>query len=107
MHSCDLSAQVYKQEIAVQWGDRITEEFKRQSDREASLKLPRTLPESYEEIDVMKSQIGFVSKIVKPLWDPFTTCFPPLAPCLDRLEANEQCYKNKLVELQAAGGQST
>ena len=65
VHSCDLSAQVYKQEIAVKWGDRITEEFKRQSKKEAALNLPRTLPEAYEDIDVMKSQIGFVSKIVK------------------------------------------
>ena len=41
LHTCFVN-QTYKTDIAIQWGDRITQEFKQQSEREARLDLPIT-----------------------------------------------------------------
>ncbi|CAB1117562.1 unnamed protein product [Ectocarpus sp. CCAP 1310/34] len=100
LHCADLSGQVLDNHLALEWGRRILEEFRLQARLEGNAGLPLTTVASGDRETTMKGQHFFATKIVKPLWQPFTLLFPKLAPLLDNLNNNCDYYHQEWLRLE-------
>jgi hypothetical protein len=80
VHTADLSGQVLKQEIALQWGECCVREFQNQCQKEKELNIPVTpfMSGLENELQMYRLQLGFVNNIVIPLWNAMAECFPKL-----------------------------
>eukprot|EP00966_Prymnesium_polylepis_P280864 6489612-Prymnesium_polylepis.3 len=87
---CVLSrAQVYQP-----WIDGVMQEFFTQGDRERELGLPISMSCDRHTVSVAKCQVGFISFLVKPLFDAFGEYLPSLKEtALANLEANLAHFK--------------
>lgn len=100
MHASDLSAQGYNTQIAVQWEERLTVEFKQQAKKEAEMGLPvasimanleddahraqmqvvcNRMPATLAPSSDCFSQISFIDFVLRPYWKEVARLFPGVA----------------------------
>ena len=100
VHAADLSNPAKPLRIAAAWGLMVTDEFFRQGDIERSMGL--VVPpmfdrhaESDEGRIRGKAQAGFISFVVKPLFDEILPCMHPeyAGPIREGLECNEAFWR--------------
>lgn len=69
----DISHTAKPPSLHLEWTRRVTEEFCKQGDKEKALHLPVSPAMDREKTDLVKSQFGFISFLVLPLYQ---VCFP-------------------------------
>ena len=95
VHCSDLSNPTKPLDIYTRWVDRITEEFFLQGDREREAGLDISPMCDRCHATTEKSQVGFISYIVHPLWETWAELvFPDAQDILTTLENNRQHYEN-------------
>lgn len=80
MCRCDVSGQAYPGTVALEWGNRVVQEFKDEAARRAAEALP--VPAFMEDLDdplqFNKLQLGFIENITLPLWNAVEELIPGL-----------------------------
>lgn len=95
VHCSDLSNPTKPLEIYRLWVDRITEEFFRQGDKECEAGLDISPMCDRSNATIEKSQVGFISYIVHPLWETWAELvYPDAQDILVTLENNRNYYES-------------
>eukprot|EP00924_Labyrinthula_sp_SR-Ha-C_P013424 snap_masked-scaffold_5-processed-gene-1.56-mRNA-1 protein AED:1.00 eAED:1.00 QI:0/-1/0/0/-1/1/1/0/478 len=79
MHACDLSGQTMNLEIATEWEERLMKE--------------QGVDTSSNVSDRYRSQAGFLSHVVLPLWKEVERYLPAAKPLITKLENNLSYYR--------------
>ena len=91
VHCSDLSNPTKPLEIYRVWVERITEEFFLQGDQERAAGLDISPMCDRNNATTEKSQVGFISYIVHPLWETWAELvYPDAQEILTTLENNRQ-----------------
>ena len=90
MKMADVSNPAKPVDIAVKWTERVIEEFFNQGDRERAAGLDISPFMDRSTTDVPKTQVGFISFMITPLYDAFHGTFPIAEPieCLEATKAH-------------------
>lgn len=112
----DIGHTSKSQELHLEWTRRVTNEFfnqvkkkkkfdtqfkvmnppqSLQGDREKSLNLPVSAFMDRNNQDIPKSQCGFISYLVTPLYAAWTQEFPSTQLCAEQLEKNLKYWKEE------------
>jgi len=95
VHCSDLSNPTKPLNIYIHWVDRITEEFFLQGDKEREVGLDISPMCDRKNPTTEKSQVGFISYIVHPLWETWAELvYPDAQDILVTLENNRLYYEN-------------
>merc|ERR1712223_773316 len=95
VHCSDLSNPTKPLDIYRHWVDRITEEFFLQGDKEREAGLDISPMCDRNNATTEKSQVGFISYIVHPLWETWAELvYPDAQDILTTLENNRLYYEN-------------
>ena len=104
LHAADLGNPTKSLPIYLEWTGRVMEEFYRQGDLERKRGLPISQMMDRTNPTVEKSQIGFISFVVSPLYETFVHLCPEIeATCLQEVQKNKQYF----LDLIAAGSPAT
>ena len=102
LHAADLSNPVRPFAISEFWSRCIAEEFTNQVKKERNLGLPfAPFMEVKSELDLCKSEIGFSTFVVLPMWKAIAAVFPVLDVLETQLQSNINTWtdrKDKLLE---------
>merc|ERR1712106_293549 len=97
IHCSDLSNPTKPLTLYVQWVDRLMEEFWKQGDKERVQGLEISPMCDRENATIEKSQVGFISYIVYPLWETWAELvFPDAQNILTLLKSNRTHYEGLL-----------
>jgi hypothetical protein len=89
VHTADLSGQAMSKEVAYKFGGGVLTEFHHQFCLEAERDLPLSgwMKDLDKPIGQAKSQLGFITFVVLPLWTSMGTITPSLKPQVERVRA--------------------
>jgi GAF domain-containing protein len=98
-HAADISGQVLPIELAVQWEQRVTEEFIHQAGVEKSLGIPTALFMQDLTISSVryKNHVNFLDFVMQPYWLAVSNLFPPLKCCYNNLINNRKYFNDKTI----------
>ena len=88
IHLADLGHNAKLFEISIKWVEILSEEFWKQGDLEKDLNLPVSFLCDRDDINIPKSQVGFISGFVIPTYESLITIFPTLRFTLDNAKNN-------------------
>ena len=91
----DISHPAKSLDTHLEWTNRVTEENYNQGDIERERNLPLSPFMDRKTGDLPKSQIGFLSFLVLPLYKMWCDLFPDSNLCLQCLESNLNTWKSK------------
>merc|ERR1719500_248859 len=95
VHCSDLSNPTKPLHIYKDWVERITQEFFLQGDKERDAGLDVSPMCDRNNATTEKSQVGFISYIVHPLWETWAELvFPDAQDIMITLENNRNYYEN-------------
>lgn len=102
IHAADLSAQALPIEQAKSWGSRVVQEFILQAEKEKKLNLDVApfMQNLNDEQSILDLQIGFLTFVLLPMWEPFVSLLPNLKFFVSGIQSNLDYYKEKLDKLQ-------
>lgn len=101
LHCADLGNPAKPLNLYLRWTDLIIMEFFAQGDAEAALGLPISPMCDRNKPNKEKSQIGFISVIVAPLFRTVSALIPAMGTMVDQIKDNETYWKRKLAEAEA------
>jgi cAMP-specific phosphodiesterase 4 len=96
IHTADISSASKKLPISLEWAHRIHEEFWIQGDKERSLNLPVAAVMDRSRPNLQKSQIGFITLVVDPLYKVFVEICPELKVCISQQNKNLDYWKSRV-----------
>jgi len=97
VHCSDLSNPTKPLHLYKEWTDRLMNEFWAQGDKEKEEGLEISAMCDRETANVEKSQVGFISFIVQPLWETWgELVYPDINYILDILKSNKSHYEQLL-----------
>ena len=88
VHSADIAHNAKKFSISIQWVELLSYEFWGQGDKEKAEELPVSFLCDREDVDVPKSQIGFIKGFILPIFDLIKVMFPTLNVFYDNAKNN-------------------
>ena len=92
--SADISNPTRTLKVYQPWIEGVMTEFFNQGDCEKALGLRVSMNCDRETVVVSKCQVGFISFLVKPLYDGFAEYLPALKEhCMANLESNLEHFK--------------
>jgi len=98
VHCSDLSNPTKPLPLYKEWVGRLMEEYWAQGDKERGDGLDISPMCDRETANVEKSQVGFISFIVQPLWETWAELvYPDINYILDILKANKSYYEGLLT----------
>ena len=97
IHLADLAHNSRLFDISIKWVELLSEEFWKQGDLEKDLNLPVSFLCDRDDINIPKSQIGFISGFIIPTFESLITIFPTLRFTLDNAKNNLKEWQ-KLME---------
>ena len=92
IHACDVANPCKPIQIAKAWANRYLQEAFNQGDKERHLGVPVSAGMDRFTSKLPASQIGFISFIVKRLFEPYSEINDVSAHCLEILLKNEQYW---------------
>jgi len=99
IHCADLSNPTKPLHLYRQWVDRLMEELWKQGDKERQLGLDISPMCDRNNVNIGKSQVGFINYIVYPLWETWAELtFPDAQTILTMLQSNRTYYEGLLSE---------
>ena len=97
IHLADLAHNTKLFEISKKWVELLSEEFWKQGDLEKELNLPVSFLCDREDVNIPKSQKGFISGYIIPTFECLVKIFPTLRYTLDNANNNLKEWK-KLMD---------
>ena len=91
----DISHPAKEKRLHLKWTNGVTEEFYRQGDLEKNKSLPPSPFMDRQTGDLAKSQIGFISFLVLPLYKVFSEQFEDSLGCYEILKDNLDFWKQQ------------
>jgi hypothetical protein len=88
MKLADLGHTAKSCALHINWCNRITQEFFHQGDEEKRLKIPQSPFMDRDSANLPKSETGFLTYLVYPLYEVFSSQFPEAAQFLEQLNIN-------------------
>jgi cAMP-specific phosphodiesterase 4 len=98
LHLSDISNPSKIGSVYDKWVDLVLNEFFNQGDLEKKLNLPISFMCDRTTTTKPKSQIGFITKIVKPYFELYYNMIPEIKPYIDNLNSNFERYKKMEIE---------
>ncbi len=102
IHAADVGNPARPFDIAKTWTQRVMEEFARQGDMEKKLKLPVSFLCDRNTTSTPTAQVGFISAIVKPLFEKIAQIFPGCNVFMENINKTEQEWRKVQAEAAAA-----
>ena len=103
IHIADLGHNAKLFEISKKWVELLSEEFWRQGDKEKELNLPVSFLCDREDINIPKSQIGFISGFIIPTYECLVKIFPTLRFSLENANNNLKEWKKLMSQGRKTG----
>ena len=103
IHLADLAHNTKLFDISKKWVELLSEEFWRQGDLEKKLKLPVTFLCDREDVNIPKSQKGFISGYIVPTFECLVKIFPTLRYTLDNANHNLKEWQKLMEEGRKTG----
>ena len=103
IHLADLAHNTKLFEISLKWVELLSEEFWKQGDLEKELNLPVSFLCDREDVNIPKSQKGFISGYVIPTFETLVTIFPTLRFTLDNANSNLKEWQKLMDEGRKRG----
>lgn len=100
IHSSDVSNPTKPYIVYKKWVGLVFEEFFNQGDLERKAGLPITVLCDRLNTSVPKSQIGFITYVVKPTFDILMDLSPGVKPYCDNIKLNLDLYEELVLEEQ-------
>ena len=103
VHCGDLSHPAKEFNLFSKWSRLVCEEFSRQYNEELKQNLPVSefMKNLEEPVYYFKNEIGFVSVLIKPLWECLNLWLRPhLNQCMQNIDKNIEEYKKRVEELE-------
>lgn len=100
IHTADLSAQTLCWDIAMQWEERVAQEFANQAhaEREAGQEPAPYMNFQMDDFRQRgKLQRDFIDFVLVPLWGPYTDLMVDLRHCFDNLVHNRGLYNDRAL----------
>lgn len=94
LHVADISNCTRPLKICVAWTPRIYEEFLSQGDKERELGLPISICDR-KKPEIEKSQVGFISFVIKPLFSTWVKVVPEASVCVSEMDKNLEYWREK------------
>lgn len=95
--ACDIATQGKEWKLARKWAMLVQEEFYSQGDKEKDLGLTVSPLCDRENVDIVKSQIGFIDAVLFPLYEPLSKVLPNAKCVLTQLERSKSMYKKEMA----------
>ncbi len=95
IHATDIGNPARPFHIAEEWTVRVMEEFWRQGDMEKKMKLPVSFLCDRATVKIPQAQVGFITGLVKPLFEKMTEIFPKLQPLLINVQKTEDEWRKR------------
>ena len=95
--ACDIATQGKEWKLARKWAMLVQEEFYSQGDKEKDLALTVSPLCDRENVDIVKSQIGFIDAVLFPLYEPLSKVLPNAKCVLTQLERSKSMYKKEMA----------
>lgn len=100
VHSADIAAQCLPTKIAVEWEERVSDEFTAQATLERKLGLP--VAPFMTDLHLPKirytNHVSFLDYIMAPLWKGVVNLLPQLQPCLEHLAINRKHFTSLIPQ---------
>mmetsp|Transcript_13629 Transcript_13629/g.21099 ORF Transcript_13629/g.21099 Transcript_13629/m.21099 type:complete len:315 (-) Transcript_13629:137-1081(-) len=93
----DISHTTKAQHLHLAWTDRVSEEFFCQGDDEKKHGLSISPGMNREEVNVCKSQVGFLNFLALPLYQEFARSNPGCEVSLKGVQRNLKYWRNRLL----------
>ena len=103
IHLADLAHNTKIFEISKKWVELLSEEFWKQGDLEKELNLPVSFLCDREDVNIPKSQKGFISGYIIPTFECLVKIFPTLRYTLDNANNNLKEWKKLMDEGRKTG----
>ena len=103
LHLADLAHNTKLFRISLQWVELLSEEFWRQGDLEKQLNLPVSFLCDRDDINIPKSQIGFISGFIIPTFESLVSVFPTLRYTVENANNNLKEWKKLMDEGRKKG----
>ena len=103
IHLADLAHNTKLFDISKKWVELLSEEFWRQGDLEKELNLPVSFLCDREDVNVPKSQKGFISGYIVPTFECLVKIFPTLRYTLDNANHNLKEWQKLMDEGRKTG----
>lgn len=93
LKAADISNPARPLLIYRRWVEGVMQEFYAQGDAERARGLPISMNCDRHSVDVSKAQIGFISFLVRPVFNVLLMYAPKLQPLMDQLDQNLHHYQ--------------
>ena len=103
VHASDIGHNAKTFNVSVRWVELLSNEFWIQGDKEKSLKLPVSFLCDRNDVDIPKSQVGFIKAFVIPVYEVVSSMFPSLSVFLDNAKNNVEMWSNLSKEGKKTG----
>ena len=103
VHASDLAHNVKSFDISLQWVELLSNEFWKQGDKEKELGFPISFLCDRTNIDVPKSQVGFIKAFIIPVFDVVNIMFPQLAFFKENAQHNIKMWSKLAEEKRKTG----
>ena len=103
VHASDIGHNAKTFNVSVRWVELLSNEFWIQGDREKSLKLPISFLCDRNDVDIPKSQVGFIKAFVIPVYEVVSLMFPSLSVFLENVKNNVDIWNNLSKEGNKTG----
>ena len=103
VHASDIAHNAKEFHISLKWVELLSNEFWGQGDKEKELGIPVSFLCDRKDINVPKSQVGFIKAFICPVFELLKDIFPTLDFFLDNANANLNKW-NSLVEQKRKTG---
>lgn len=88
LHASDISNPAKPRKLSQKWLDMLCDEFMSQGDREKALNLPVSFMCDRNNINLPKTQVGFIGGIIIPMFSIIKEFFPELGFYLNNAKDN-------------------
>jgi hypothetical protein len=105
VHTADISNTMRPTNLAVQWSNRILQEFFEQGDRERALGRPISPLCDRDTVSLPSSQIGFVNYIVKPAFELMNRLVD-IVEAIKNLDLYVEYWNDEAAKLKRASEES-
>jgi len=99
--AADISNPARSLHVYERWIDGVLQEFFAQGDLERERGLPISMNCDRETVTLPKSQVGFITFLVGPLFNALLAVAPSLQPMVDSLESNRKHFEEAAANAAA------
>ena len=103
VHASDLAHNVKSFNISLQWVELLSNEFWKQGDKEKELGFPISFLCDRNNVDIPKSQIGFIKAFIIPVFDVVNIMFPQLGFFKENAQNNIKMWSKLAEEKRKTG----